>query len=85
MIERLELRRDGRRLLTYGASPKADLVLKSARIEGSVTSFDADLGAPHARRGRRALKGWSVPIPGEHNALNALAAIAGGERGRHQR
>jgi UDP-N-acetylmuramate--alanine ligase len=75
MIERLELRRDGRRLLTYGTSPKADLVLKSARVEGSVTSFDADLG-PRVSGGARTLTGWSVPIPGEHNALNALAAIA---------
>jgi len=75
MIERLELRRDGRRLLTYGTSPKADRVLKSARVEGSVTSFDADLG-PRVSGGARTLTGWSVPIPGEHNALNALAAIA---------
>ena len=75
MIERLELRRDGRRLLTYGTSPKADLVLKSARVEGAVTFFDADLGA-RVRGGARTLRGWSVPIPGEHNALNALAAIA---------
>jgi UDP-N-acetylmuramate--alanine ligase len=26
--------------------------------------------------GARRLTGWSVPVPGEHNALNALAAIA---------
>jgi UDP-N-acetylmuramate--alanine ligase len=75
MVERLELRRDGRRLLTYGTSPKADLVLKSVRVEGLVTSFDAELGA-RVRGAARAIKGWSVPIPGEHNALNALAAIA---------
>ena len=31
MIERLELRRDGRRLLTYGTAAGADLTLKSAR------------------------------------------------------
>jgi UDP-N-acetylmuramate--alanine ligase len=75
MIERLELRRDGRRLLTYGTSPEADLVLKSVRVEGAVTSFDAQLGA-RVRGGARALEGWSIPIPGQHNALNALAAIA---------
>ena len=75
MIERLELRRDGRRLLTYGTSPGADLVLKSARVEGSATFFDADLGA-RVRGGARAIRGWSVPLPGHHNALNALAAIA---------
>jgi len=75
MIERLELRRDGRRLLTYGSALGADLVLKSARVDGSATVFDADLGA-RVRGGARAIRGWSVPLPGQHNALNALAAIA---------
>ena len=75
MIERLELRRDGRRLLTYGTTSGADLVLKSARVEGAQTYFDADLGA-RMRGGARSLRGWSVPLPGHHNALNALAAIA---------
>lgn len=75
MLERLELRRDGRRLLTYGTSQGADLVLATSRVEGHKTFFDAELG--HAvRGGARALKGWMVPVPGQHNALNALAAIA---------
>jgi UDP-N-acetylmuramate--alanine ligase len=75
MIERLALRRDGRRLVTYGASAGADIVLKSARIEAGATVFDADLGERVAG-GARIIRGWSVPLPGQHNALNALAAIA---------
>jgi UDP-N-acetylmuramate--alanine ligase len=75
MLERLELRRNGRRLLTYGTSPAADLVLRSVRVEGQTTFFDADLG-PRLKGGARSLRNWSVPIPGQHNALNALAAIA---------
>jgi UDP-N-acetylmuramate--alanine ligase len=75
LIERLELRRDGRRLLTYGATAGADLMLKSARAEGGETVFDAELGA-RVLGGRRRLSGWSVPLAGRHNALNALAAIA---------
>jgi UDP-N-acetylmuramate--alanine ligase len=75
LIERLELRRDGRRLLTYGAAAGADLVLKSARVAGGRTVFDANLGSRVAG-GRRALRGWSVPLAGHHNALNVLAAIA---------
>lgn len=75
MIERLALRRDGRRLLTYGTSKGADLLLKTARIDGTSTVFDADLG-PRVMGGPRQLRGWSVPLPGHHNALNALAAIA---------
>ncbi len=75
MIERLELRRDGRRLLTYGNSPDADLRLEGVRVDGTSTILDASLGARVAGGARR-IEGWSVPIPGEHNALNALAAIA---------
>jgi|EndMetStandDraft_7_1072992.scaffolds.fasta_scaffold13015_2 UDP-N-acetylmuramate--alanine ligase len=75
MIERLALRRDGRRLITYGTSASADIVLKSARVEGASTIFDADLGA-RACGGARTIRGWSIPLCGHHNALNALAAFA---------
>jgi UDP-N-acetylmuramate--alanine ligase len=75
MIDRLDLRRDGRRLLTYGADKSADLVLTSVRVEGGKTILDAELG-PRVNGGQRSIRGWSVPLPGSHNALNALAAIA---------
>jgi UDP-N-acetylmuramate--alanine ligase len=75
MVQSLNLRADGRRLLTYGQSKDADLVLQSVRIEGNTTFFDASLTAL-VKGGARKLEGWSVPIPGVHNALNALAAIA---------
>jgi UDP-N-acetylmuramate--alanine ligase len=76
MIERLGLRRDGRRLVTYGASPGADIVLKAARVEGAAgTVFDAELG-PRVPGGARQLQGWRIPLPGEHTVLNTLAAIA---------
>jgi UDP-N-acetylmuramate--alanine ligase len=75
MVERLELRRDGRRLLTYGTSADADLRLDSVRLDGRTTVFDATLG-PRVSGGARRIEGWAVPIPGQHNALNTLAAIA---------
>jgi UDP-N-acetylmuramate--alanine ligase len=75
MVGRLNLREDGRRLLTYGKSPDADIVLQSLRIEGNTTYFDAALGAS-VKGGARKLEGWSVPLPGSHNALNSLAVIA---------
>ena len=75
MIMRLNLRSDGRRLLTYGTSTDADLVLRNVRIENNATVFDAVLGAA-VKGGARQLSDWVVPIPGTHNALNALAAIA---------
>ena len=75
MVERLELRRDGRRLLTYGTTRGADLVLRGLTQERGGIVIDAELGA-RVRGGERQLRGWQIPIPGQHNALNALAAIA---------
>jgi UDP-N-acetylmuramate--alanine ligase len=75
LIERLQLRRDGRRLLTYGTTPDADLLLKAARTEGTGTVFDVQL-SPRVRGGPRPLSGWRIPLAGHHNVLNALAAIA---------
>ena len=75
LIERLQLRRDGRQLLTYGATPGADLLLRSVRADGAATVFDALLG-PRVRGGQRSLSGWRIPLAGHHNVLNALAAIA---------
>ena len=75
MVERLQLRRDNRPLLTYGVHEAADLKLEAVRFEGRQTIFDARLGA-RVKGGARRLEGWVVPVPGAHNALNALAAIA---------
>ncbi len=75
MVERLDLRRDGRRLLTYGTADTADLVLAGVRFDGRATVFDSELGA-RVQGGQRTLRGWSLPLLGQHNALNALAAIA---------
>ncbi|MFN0217972.1 MAG: UDP-N-acetylmuramate--L-alanine ligase [Hyphomicrobium sp.] len=75
MIERLGLRDDGRRLLAYGSKAGADLILERVAISGNITTFDARLGA-NVKGGARRLDGWTLPIPGAHNALNALAAIA---------
>ena len=75
MIERLGLRNDGRRLLTYGAAEGSDLVLKGISFEGGHMLFDADLGT-RVKGGVRQLRAWKLTLPGHHNALNALAAIA---------
>jgi UDP-N-acetylmuramate--alanine ligase len=75
MVDRLKLRADGRPLLTYGSTPGADLVLDGVGFDGQSTVFDATLG-PRVKGGARKLSGWRIPIPGQHNALNALAAIA---------
>ena len=75
LIDKLGLRQDGRHLLTYGESNDADLRLGRVSVAGRFTTFDAELGA-RVRGGARKLDAVKVPVPGSHNALNALAAIA---------
>jgi UDP-N-acetylmuramate--alanine ligase len=75
MVARLELRADGRRLLTYGWSDGADLRLLGVRFDQGATLIDADLG-PRVIGGARQIRNWRLPLAGEHNALNALAAVA---------
>jgi len=75
MIERLDLRRDGRRMVTYGRSKDADIRLNDVRVAGIETIFSAEVG-PGVPGGARKLIDWRVPLPGDHIALNALAAYA---------
>jgi UDP-N-acetylmuramate--alanine ligase len=75
MLDRLKLRADGRRLLTYGTTEGADLRLDRVGFDGEGTVIDATFG-PRVNGGARRIEGWRLPIPGQHNALNALAAIA---------
>jgi len=75
MVARMGLRQDGRPLLTYGTAPDADIVLTNVRFEGHASLFDAEL-SDRMIGGARALRGWRLPVPGRHNTLNALAAIA---------
>jgi UDP-N-acetylmuramate--alanine ligase len=61
-----------RRVVTYGESPEAALRAGEIRLEASGTTFEVWEGTT-----------WSLgtvrlPLPGRHNVLNALAAIAVG-------
>ncbi len=75
MIAALRREESGHRVLTYGIADDADLRLANYRMEESVTVFDAEL-APKVPGGARILEGLRLPVPGDYNALNALAAIA---------
>jgi UDP-N-acetylmuramate--alanine ligase len=57
------------RYVTYGMSPQADYSARGVRYRGMSTAFNA------YRRGEP-LGGFSINMPGQHNVLNALAAIA---------
>ena len=80
MVEKLGLRQDGRRLITYGGEAGGsdgapDILLTDVRVVGNITVFSAEIGSRVAGGARR-IENWQVPLPGAHNALNALAAIA---------
>ncbi len=66
---------DGRRLLTYGKSLDADLRLVEMHSNGGTVHFDAVL-SDRVKSGARRLNGVSLLLPGQYNALNALAAFA---------
>jgi UDP-N-acetylmuramate--alanine ligase len=55
--------------VTYGVSPEADLRAEDIAIDGMFTSFEV------IHRGKRAGH-VTIPLPGHHVALNALAAIS---------
>src|SRR6201996_3201207 len=63
------LRRVGRPILSYGLSPTADVRAENIRRQGLQTHFDVvrPSGVPLA---------VTVNLPGQHNVLNSLAAIA---------
>jgi UDP-N-acetylmuramate--alanine ligase len=59
----------GRRVVTYGFSENADIQARNAQSVGLATSFEVH------RRDREPLQ-LTLNLPGRHNVLNALAAVA---------
>jgi UDP-N-acetylmuramate--alanine ligase len=57
------------RIVTYGVSPQADYSVRGVQYRGMQTVFNA------YRRGE-SLGGFQLRMPGAHNVLNCLAAIA---------
>jgi UDP-N-acetylmuramate--alanine ligase len=65
-----------RRIVTYGTSALADLRAENIRPERGGSRFDANILAKNGER--RTIPDIFVPMPGRHNVLNALAAVAVG-------
>ena len=64
LITRIE-----RKIITYGLSDKADIYATNIKQSGTKTSFDVIFKGKHTGT-------FTVPMPGMHNVLNSLAAIA---------
>jgi UDP-N-acetylmuramate--alanine ligase len=64
---------DDRRVVTYGFSRQADIRAENLVWENGAGRFDVVV---REGEGARRLEGLTLPMPGEHNVQNALAAIA---------
>ncbi|HEX2760158.1 MAG TPA: UDP-N-acetylmuramate--L-alanine ligase [Rhizomicrobium sp.] len=63
-----------RRMITYGFSPQADARAVNVRFSEGASHFDCVF--TDRRKGtEERLDGMSLPMPGEHNVQNAMAAI----------
>jgi UDP-N-acetylmuramate--alanine ligase len=60
-----------RRIRTYGFSPQADVQVRNLRYEDGAAHFDVALNSEE-----RLVEGVRLPMTGDHNVSNALAAIA---------
>jgi UDP-N-acetylmuramate--alanine ligase len=64
-----------RRVITYGRNPQADVRLVDLEIVDGVSRFAVEI-RDRIRLTHLRIEGLELPMPGEHNALNATAAIA---------
>ncbi|QUS35014.1 UDP-N-acetylmuramate--L-alanine ligase [Falsirhodobacter algicola] len=60
-----------RRIVTFGFNAQADVRAVNLRYENGVALFDVALQAEDAL-----IEGCTLPMPGDHNVSNALAAVA---------
>ncbi|MGV3650171.1 MAG: UDP-N-acetylmuramate--L-alanine ligase [Devosia sp.] len=64
-----------RRVITYGRNPQADVRLVDLETRDGQSHFAVEI-RDRIRMTHLRIEGLSLPMPGEHNALNATAAIA---------
>ena len=64
-----------RRVITYGRNPQADVRLVDLVNENGTSRFAVEI-RDRIRMTHLRIDGLELPMPGEHNALNATAAIA---------
>jgi UDP-N-acetylmuramate--alanine ligase len=75
VVQSLIGRIEDRRVITYGLSPQADVRAVNLSGAGGEMRFDVEIAGRDPDSGQR-IEGFVLPMLGEHNVLNALAAIA---------
>ena len=74
IVQNLVGRIEDHRLVTYGENPQADVRLVDVSHAGGTSLFTVLFR--EGRRPAHEIKNVALPMPGQHNALNATAAIA---------
>jgi UDP-N-acetylmuramate--alanine ligase len=64
-----------RRMITYGFSPQADARAVNVSFSAGASHFDVVFTDQRGEKAETRLSGLSLPMPGEHNVQNAMAAI----------
>ncbi len=75
MVQELIGRVQDRRVITYGRSPQADVRLLELAYENTVTKFSVRI-TDRVTGEAQDIDGLELQMPGDHNALNATAALA---------
>lgn len=75
VVQSLIGRIQDRRLVTYGTSPQADVRAVDVKVAGVETNFDVVI-TDRSGEESRTISDCKLPMVGEHNVLNSLAAIA---------
>ncbi|MFT4961182.1 MAG: UDP-N-acetylmuramate--alanine ligase, partial [Paracoccaceae bacterium] len=70
-VQALVGRISDRRVITYGFNAQADVRAINLTYKGGIAHFDIHLQAEDMM-----IEGCSLPMPGDHNVSNALAAVA---------
>ncbi len=74
-VQALAARISDRRIITYGTNPQADVRATNIRASADGQRFDLEISGRFAGDART-VAGVMLPMHGEHNVRNALAAIA---------
>lgn len=69
---------ENRRVMTYGLSPQADVRAVNLRWDGGTGIFDVVIRDRSGKDSDIMINDIHLPMPGEHNVQNALAAISVG-------
>ena len=70
-VQTLASRITDRRIVTFGLNPQADVRAVNLKYRNGRSEFDVALQADET-----VIEGCTLPMPGEHNVSNALAAVA---------